>query len=94
MHVFKMSLVKNYITINKSRLNEVVAMYQGLYKPCDEFLDKNDQLTVINSLHLKNFFLFPILFDISKNQYDFLKKKILYYKRTKICSIKIKSFFT
>lgn len=94
-----MSLIsKNYIKINKSRLNEVVAMYQGLYKPCNEFLDKRDQLTVINSLHFKKkFFPFPILFDVSKKQYSFLKGKKeidLYFKSTKICSIKIKSLFS
>ena len=51
-------------------------MYQGLYKPCDEFLDKNDQLTVINSLHFKKIFShFQYCSIFQKNQYDFLKRK-------------------
>ena len=71
-----MSLIsKNHIKINKSRLNEVVAMYQGLYKPCNEFLDKRDQLTVINSLHFKKSFPISDTIRRIKRTIFFLKKK-------------------
>jgi len=80
---------------------DLINIKHGVYNPVNEFLSKEDLLSVVKTYHLTNgkFFPLPIFININKKLHDFCKnnnKYIIeaYYKSQKVCDLKIKSFYT
>ena len=86
------------LKINHHKLTDIINLKFGVYKPLIEFISKDDFIEIINKFKTKRkqFFPFPIYFDIPLRVYKKIKKEKrlnLYFKRSKVCDLKIKSFF-
>ena len=86
------------LRIKHHRLTDIINLKFGVYKPLIEFVSENDFLEIVKNFKTKRkqFFPFPIYFDISKSIYNKIKikkKLLIYFKNTKVCELKIESFY-
>ncbi|MBD1159479.1 hypothetical protein IDG58_04775 [Pelagibacterales bacterium SAG-MED19] len=86
------------LKISHHKLTDIINLKLGVYKPLIEFNSKDDFMEIVKNYKTKKkqFFPFPIYFDISSEVYRKVKKEkklILYFKNTKVCVLKIKNFY-
>ena len=85
--------------IKKHNLADILNIHFHVYDPLNEFVSKNEFLSIINSYKLLNgnFFPFPIFFNITNVEYKKIrnKKKLnLFYRSKLVCTLLIKSIYT
>ena len=87
------------LNIEFNNLLDIVNLNFGVYYPLNEFVSKENFLSIVKKKRLINnkFFPIPIFINISSTLYNKLKtsKTIgAFYKSRKVCNLKIKSFYT
>ena len=86
------------LNIKYNNLLDIINLYFGSYRPLNNFISKEDFLSIVNNYHTKNniFFPLPIYIDISSKFYSKAKhSKIInaFFKSKKVCDLHVKSFF-
>ena len=87
------------LNIEFNNLLDIINLNFGVYYPLNEFVSKENFLSIVKKKRLINnkFFSIPIFINISSALYNKLKtsKTIeAFYKSKKVCNLKIKSFYT
>jgi len=87
------------LNIEFNNLLDIINLNFGVYYPLNEFVSKENFLSIVKRKRLINnkFFSIPIFINISSVLYDQLKASRTieaFYKSRKVCNLKIKSFYT
>jgi sulfate adenylyltransferase len=94
-----MKVLYNYIhkiEIDKKNFLEICNIEHGVYCPLKQFMDKENFISVVKNLNLKNrkFFPFPIYFAINKkyeNKCNLNHTIEIFYNKEKVCNFLIES---
>lgn len=88
------------ISIDKNLFLDFINLKNSVFYPLSEFCNKKQCIDILDKYEISkdNFFPIPILFGISKETFERLKKNRksyadIYYINKKVCKIQIKSFF-
>tara|TARA_S200000501_G_scaffold378843_1_gene444146 strand:- start:6488 stop:7540 length:1053 start_codon:yes stop_codon:yes gene_type:complete len=86
------------LKISHKNFLDIINLYFKCFKPINNFVGKDDFLSIVNNFRTKNntFFPMPIFLSINKKEYNLIKHKrevSAFYKSKKVCNLKIKSIF-